>query len=123
MGIRLSEPNTWTDFAICRDADMTAILLEHAYYSNPHELELLKDNDFRIQCAEVIARTVCEWYDIEYTEDKVTFSDIEGHWAEKNIEEATGAGLMIGYPDGTFRPDETVTRAEFATVLAKLKGD
>ena len=41
------------------------------------------------------------------------FSDIAGHWAQKAILELNEMGIVSGYPDGTFRPDESVTRAEF----------
>ncbi|KUP24937.1 polysaccharide lyase family 8 super-sandwich domain-containing protein [Paenibacillus sp. DMB5] len=46
-------------------------------------------------------------------------ADIGGHWAEANILEAAQKGIITGYPDGSFRPDRTVTRAEFAVMLAK----
>ena len=45
-------------------------------------------------------------------------SDIQGHWAEPNITKWVSAGKISGYPDGTFRPDRTMTRAEFAVLLA-----
>ena len=45
------------------------------------------------------------------------FSDINGHWAEGRIKEAVKIGFVSGYQDGTFKPDKTVTRAEFATLL------
>lgn len=47
------------------------------------------------------------------------FADIGGHWAEANILEAEKKGMITGYTDGSFRPDRTVTRAEFAVMLAK----
>lgn len=47
-------------------------------------------------------------------------SDITGHWAEKSIREGVAAGLVDGYPDGSFRPDGQVTRAEFATMLHRM---
>ena len=43
-----------------------------------------------------------------------------GHWAEKSIRWCVEHGLMTGYPDGSFRPDKPVTRAELATVLRRL---
>ena len=51
--------------------------------------------------------------------DKVAlpFSDTEGHWAEKYIRNLYFAGLMNGYPDGTFAPDKAVTRGEIAKVV------
>ena len=49
------------------------------------------------------------------------FTDIEGHWAEPYIEAAAEARAFNGYPDGTFRPDEPITRAQLATVLWNLE--
>ena len=46
-------------------------------------------------------------------------TDITGHWAETAIRSLVGTGAVSGYPDGAFRPDNTITRAEFATALAK----
>ncbi|HZD60511.1 MAG TPA: S-layer homology domain-containing protein, partial [Anaerolineae bacterium] len=46
-----------------------------------------------------------------------TFFDIEGHWAQEEIGGSATKGIVIGYPDGTFRPNNAVTRAEFIKVL------
>lgn len=54
--------------------------------------------------------------------EKEPVDDITGHWAEDSIRRCMERGLMQGYPDGTFRPDEPVTRAELATVLRRLEG-
>ncbi|NOU67876.1 DUF1533 domain-containing protein [Paenibacillus sp. LMG 31461] len=48
---------------------------------------------------------------------KLNFSDISGHWAESGIQQAIQNGFVTGYPDGTFKPNHTVTRAEFAVML------
>ncbi|MBD3921785.1 S-layer homology domain-containing protein [Paenibacillus sp. PR3] len=45
------------------------------------------------------------------------FSDIKGHWAKEAIERAAALGITSGYPDGTFRPGNKVTRAEFTTMI------
>ncbi|TDF95451.1 PQQ-binding-like beta-propeller repeat protein [Paenibacillus piri] len=45
------------------------------------------------------------------------FADIAEHWAKTNIIEAAKLGIANGYPDGTYRPDGNVTRAEFAVLL------
>ncbi len=44
------------------------------------------------------------------------------HWAAKEIEILTEKGVIVGYPDGTFQPDENVTRAEFASMAIKALG-
>lgn len=49
----------------------------------------------------------------------VQMRDIAGHWAEKNIDAAVELGFARGYQDGTFRPDNPITRAEFATLLTR----
>lgn len=43
------------------------------------------------------------------------FEDLEGHWAEQQVRDWIDEELAKGYPDGTFRPDDSVTRAEFVT--------
>ncbi|WP_028550065.1 S-layer homology domain-containing protein [Paenibacillus sp. UNC451MF] len=45
------------------------------------------------------------------------FSDMDGHWAEEPILEAVSEGIIAGYDDGTFRPDRSVSRAEFINML------
>lgn len=45
------------------------------------------------------------------------FPDTQGHWAQEQIEAAVQSGWVNGYPDGTFRPDATITRAEFVKML------
>ena len=47
----------------------------------------------------------------------VTLSDLDGHWAQDEIQQAVSEGWVNGYPDGTFCPDESVTRAEFTKML------
>lgn len=49
----------------------------------------------------------------------VTFNDIAGHWAENSIKELVSLGAVGGYPDGSFKPDKAITRAEFVTILVK----
>lgn len=47
------------------------------------------------------------------------FGDTAGHWAEPYIVAARAFGLTAGYPDGTFRPDDPVRRAELAVFLRR----
>lgn len=55
---------------------------------------------------------------LEKENANMKFKDVpETHWAYKAIEELAEKGIINGYEDGTFKPDETVTRAELATML------
>ena len=46
-------------------------------------------------------------------------SDVAGNWAEPFIRVLVEKGIIAGYPDGTYRPDQAITRAEFAALLNK----
>lgn len=48
--------------------------------------------------------------------------DVVGHWAAEPIAYVIEAGLMRGYPDGTFRPDDPISRGEVYTLLARQSG-
>ena len=51
------------------------------------------------------------------------FPDVsDTHWAASQIKELSEQGVIVGYPDGTFQPDENVTRAEFASMAIKALG-
>lgn len=53
----------------------------------------------------------------------INFADVpNGYWAQSPIENTGTVGLVQGYPDGTFRPDRDLTRAELATLLVRAKG-
>lgn len=57
----------------------------------------------------------------EEPEEKPTivFQDIINHWAREHINRLVTLGAISGYPDGTFQPNRTITRAEFTVVLVK----
>lgn len=48
------------------------------------------------------------------------FADVVGHWAERPIGSEYQAGRIKGYPDGTFRPNAFITRAEAVVILNKI---
>ncbi|MBE7063231.1 MAG: glycoside hydrolase [Ruminococcaceae bacterium] len=51
----------------------------------------------------------------------VVFTDVPSdHWAYDAIQRVEREGIMVGYEDGTFRPDEPVTRAEMSRLLARM---
>ncbi|WP_337983497.1 cadherin-like beta sandwich domain-containing protein [Lysinibacillus sp. C5.1] len=49
----------------------------------------------------------------------VTFQDIENHWAQEIIEALATRGIITGYKDGTFRPNETISRQHVAVLLTR----
>ncbi|MEG6512569.1 S-layer homology domain-containing protein [Desulforamulus ruminis] len=57
---------------------------------------------------------------LEPVQGKV-FMDIQNHWAKDAITTANACGILNGYQDGTFRPDELITREEMAVIMVKAK--
>ncbi|MEG4345828.1 DUF1565 domain-containing protein [Microcoleus sp. A003_D6] len=49
----------------------------------------------------------------------VKFSDISTHWAKDFIDRLAKMNIVSGFPNGTFKPDESLTRAQYAALLAK----
>lgn len=64
--------------------------------------------------------TVCAHFDDSQIEDTCHFSDISGHWAEEDIRRAASLGWISGYPDGTFRPDQYITRSEAVALINQM---
>lgn len=52
----------------------------------------------------------------------IIYSDVTGHWAETDIYYITNENLLNGYPNGSFQPDKTISRAEFVNILVKDAG-
>lgn len=59
-------------------------------------------------------------FDSEEYQGPDPFSDISGHWAREEICRAARRGWIQGYPDGTFRPDEPITRAEVTALVNRM---
>lgn len=58
----------------------------------------------------------------EIEKPTVVLNDIYGHWAERQIRDLVASGAISGYPDGCFRPNQTISRAEFASMIVKVLG-
>lgn len=57
---------------------------------------------------------------MDATSISAPFTDIQGHWASKEIAEATKQGLIRGFPDGTFRPEQTISQEEFLVMIERV---
>ena len=68
-----------------------------------------------------LAVVLAEGLSIPETGKKYSYTDIgAGYWATNWIYKALSEGVMIGYPDRTFRPDQPITKAEVFAVIATL---
>ncbi|CEQ11904.1 glucan endo-1 [[Clostridium] sordellii] len=57
-----------------------------------------------------------------YAHANPNLNDISGHWAKEEINQFISSGYVNGYEDGTFRPDNSITRAEFVKLVNKYFG-
>ena len=69
----------------------------------------------RAEFAAIAAR-----FDETQSGKSATFSDVIGHWAAKEIGIAYYNDWIKGYPDGTFKPDQNITRAEAMTLINRV---
>ncbi len=106
---------------ICKGQGVSYALLETCFIDDFDDMEL-----FAIKTHEVVKAIVdglCEGFKIEKKEvDNVDkFTDIKGHWAEELINEAAEEGIVNGRGDGTFGPDEFITRAEAVALIMRAR--
>lgn len=104
------------NFYILRETDAPAVLVEMGFISNTSVATQLATPAMQQTLAVAIFRGLAAYLGLKPGEPR----DIQGHWAEEAIRQIMAAGIMNGYPDGTFRPDQAATRAEVAAALAKL---
>ena len=63
---------------------------------------------------------ICSRFDRSDVEVQSNFNDISGHWAENEIRRAASLGWIQGYTDGSFKPDQNITRAEAASMINRM---
>lgn len=78
--------------------------------------------DRAVTRAEAITMIVNAHKPIVATPASVTFNDVAAHWARDSIAKAVAKGWVKGYPDGAFKPDEPITRAEMAVMIGNAEG-
>jgi uncharacterized repeat protein (TIGR02543 family) len=115
----------WTQQEDFPDVNENRWSLRHiATLANGGIIEGYPDGSFRpgsfITRAELA--TIASKFDNLSPFESNSFSDIEGHWANRYINSASQKGWVTGYPDGTFKPNQYITRAEFVTLVNNVLG-
>jgi len=126
---------------VIRETRMPAVLVEMGFVSNAKDAAYMRSADGQAAIAEAIARGVVEWAGLSWRPAAAPaprpapkpapkpepkpgpFRDVPGdHWAAAAIERMKAEGIIQGYDDGMFRPDEPVTRAQLAVILDRVLG-
>ncbi|NLM08527.1 MAG: S-layer homology domain-containing protein, partial [Clostridiales Family XIII bacterium] len=101
-------------------ADAVSVLTELGVVSGYPDGTYKPDNIVtRAEMAVIVVRALGL---ANYATGTSSFSDMAGHWSNAYVAYATSLGIIDGYPDGTFRPDNTVSYDEAAKMLVAALG-
>ncbi|WP_066506291.1 S-layer homology domain-containing protein [Abyssisolibacter fermentans] len=81
----------------------------------------LDNNITRAEFTTLAVRLICKDNE-NFNNTDNAFNDADSHWAKNYINTASEIGLINGYPDGSFKPDNQISNAEVLTVLIRLLG-
>lgn len=116
--------DTWKDTSIKYNAALSKLNIESA-----------KDICYKVYDDKAFASKETRWYAVMVVDANgnfaisnpvwavqkdVLFEDAKGHWAAGSINALADLAIINGYPDGTFKPENKITRAEFAKMMAKI---
>ena len=102
------KPGDWYNTAV---STLTAMGVLNGYNG------MFRPDEFitRAEFAAIAAR-----FDSNADTTGAAFSDIYGHWGQTEISQAANNGWVLGYEDGTFKPDQLITRAEAMTLVNRV---
>lgn len=109
-----------------KNQGVSSALLEICFIDDIDDMKIY--NAKKKEIAVAVAEGIAEGFGLKKTEiaakeevkdeKENCLTDIKGHWAEKHIQKLVDYGVVNGYPDGTFKPDNTITRAEAAAMIS-----
>ena len=125
FGIRFTV-NKFSTFAVIHIEGWASSQNEEPSSEQRHQAYIrgYDDNTFRpnkaltrAEMAVMLARV----FEAESKQPMKSYTDVTStHWAKEAIDKVTASGWMSGYPDGSFKPDKTLTRAEMASIIDRL---
>lgn len=95
-----------------------AVLIEHGFYTNQKELEKLKTDNFREQCAEADAKGILEYLGIKWKEE--TMPDKKTHWAEKHLDSLVEKGLINSPEVHRNTLDEPISKGQIFALMDRI---
>lgn len=104
-----------------------SMIVECGFMDNLKEAKLLISEEYRKLCAITFAKSICKAFNVKYVEEVKTvsskptkFPDVSAdRWSATSILKVDELGIMGGYPDGSFKPGNLVTREEMATIIVR----
>ena len=109
-GVRVDTEYLGIRLYVLHNTNCPAMLIETAFISNNDDAQKLRERpeDFALAIASAFGAKT----------ESTKFSDTEGHWAKIHIDKLEAYGIVNGFEDGTFRPDQPITRGEAAAMVS-----
>lgn len=99
------------------------VIIHNKYINGYPDNTFRQENNItRGELVAMLTRTILDGKPVPVTENK--FNDISNdYWAKNEVNFLASKGILIGYEDGTFRPENPITRAEIATMIVRANSD
>ena len=115
-------------YAIVREGiwqNIPSLIVEHCYLSNESDFRNYLSSDEKLHALAVAdANGIADYYGLQKKgSNPRRLIDYSDHWAADMIDIAVNKGWVKGYPDNTFKPNGTLSRADFVTLLARLSDE
>lgn len=116
-------------YAIVRNGilqSIPSIIVEHCFITNEEDFRNHLSSDEKLYAlAMADAEGIAAYYGLQkkVSPDAPKLTDYDDHWAKDSIDAAVANGWASGYPDRTFRPENTLKRADFVTLLSRMSGE
>lgn len=109
-GVRVDTEYLKTRLFVLHNTLCPAVLIETGFITNQSDAKKLssQQDDFALSIASAF----------DDISSPLPFSDIKNHWSRVHIEKLFSYGIVNGFSDGTFRPDEPITRAQAAAMVS-----
>jgi len=114
LGIKDRGIKDGSAFALVGKTNPTAVLIEHGFYTNKTEVELLKSNDFREKCAIADAKGILKYLGITWIEPKVETPIVDDYYYKVQL----GA---FEQPTNATKLQEKLKGLGFSTIIKKIK--
>lgn len=111
--------------------NIPSTLIEHGYIRNEHDFRTMLSSEEKLRAvARADAAGLVQYFGLEKNQPDAApeqaplrLNDVPGHWAAASITTAIAHGWVDGYPDHTFKPNATLSRADFVTLLSRMSGE
>ncbi len=115
-GLHPSEIGEWTNMHICRETDMTAVLLENGFMTNDKDFErIFKDPEYVTLIARIQAKAICAFFNIKYKEPSSCDAP------SNSLKEEWEKGIQLQITDGS-NPQGTPTREQVVAMIVRATG-